>query len=465
MRKGVLRLGVPEIDTLLGIEVYATETVGVGGVIRESVEDFVVEEVLVDGSKAKIEGSAEKQVLGASMSKQRYLLCVLFKRNWDTFIALRNIAKQLGLSQGQIQIAGIKDAKAVTAQYITLENCSIEEASKVGVKDIEIRPIGYVYEKLSPYYLLGNHFTIKIKAVKHSESAVTKQIVETAKAFDDIGGIPNFFGHQRFGTTRPITHLVGKALVEGDFEEAAMLFLAKPSVHEHPLSRIARTELQSTRNFMQAMQDFPRQLRFERLMLRHLAEKPKDFVGSFTRLPVKLQALFVQAHQSYLFNRFLSERIKSGFSLNTAEVGDYVVNVERSGLPMVNVAKVASAEAIAEVNELVKAGRMRVALPLIGTKQKPSQGAMGRIERKILEEEGIQTESFRVNEISKKSGRGGLRAVLTPVQSFALHGASAVATDQNNSQADLSFMLLRGSYATVLLREIMKPENPITAGF
>jgi tRNA(Glu) U13 pseudouridine synthase TruD len=32
-------------------------------------------------------------------------------------------------------------------------------------------------------------------------------------------------------------------------------------------------------------------------------------------------------------------------------------------------------------------------------------------------------------------------------------------------QAELSFMLLRGSYATVILREIMKPSNPITAGF
>ena len=465
MRKGVLRLGVPEIDTLLGIEVYATETVGVGGVIRESVEDFMVEEVLVDGSKAKIDRSAEKQVLGASMSKQRYLLCILLKRNWDTFIALRNIAKQLGLSQGQIQIAGIKDAKAVTAQHITLENCSMEDASKVDVKDIRIRPIGYIHEKLSPYYLLGNQFTIKIKAIKHSESAVTKQIAETAEALGAVGGIPNFFGHQRFGTTRPITHLVGKALVKGDFEEAAMLFLAKPSVNEHPSSRNARAELKSTRNFKQALQNFPRQLRFERIMLHHLVEKPEDFVGAFTRLPVKLQALFVQAYQSYLFNRFLSERVKSGFFLNKAEVGDYVVNVERSGLPMVNVAKVARTETVAEVNELVKAGRMRVALPLIGMKQKPSQGAMGQIERRILEEEVIQTENFRVNKISKISGRGGLRAVLTPVQSFALRSASVVTPDQNDSQADLSFMLLRGSYATVLLREIMKPENPIMTGF
>ena len=71
-----------------------------------------------------------------------------------------------------------------------------------------------------------------------------------------IGGIPNFFGHQRFGTTRPITHLVGKALVQGDFEEAAMLFLAKPSVHEHPASRQARQELEDNKKFQAGAREF-----------------------------------------------------------------------------------------------------------------------------------------------------------------------------------------------------------------
>jgi tRNA pseudouridine13 synthase len=456
---------VPRIDKLLGIDVYATETTGVGGVIRESVDDFVVEEVLVDGSKAKIEKSAESRVLGASTSRQRYLLCVLVKRNWDTFIAIKNIAKQLGISQRQIQIAGIKDAKAVTAQHITVENCSMEDASKVNVKDIEIRPVGYFRDKLSPYYLLGNSFTIRIKAIKRSESTIEKRITETARALETFGGIPNFFGHQRFGTTRPITHVVGKAIVEGDFEEAAMLFLAKPSVHEHPSSRKARTELQSTRDFKQALQNFPKQLRFERLMLSHLVEKPDDFVGAFRQLPNKLQSLFVQAYQSYLFNRFLSERVKNGFSLNKAEVGDYVVSVERSGLPMVNVAKVADAETVAEANKLIKAGRMRVALPLIGIKQRFSQGAMGQIERRILEEEGIKAESFRVNAIPKIGGRGGLRAVVAPIKDFKLQGISTCADGHGEHEADLSFMLLRGSYATVLLREIMKPRNPISSGF
>lgn len=456
---------VPRIEKLLGIDVYATETSGIGGVIRQSVDDFNVEEVLVDGSKAEIEKAAESRVLGASRTKQRYLLCVLIKRNWDTFIAIKNIAKQLDINQRQIHIAGIKDAKAVTAQHITIEHTSMEDTSKVNVKDIEIRPVGYFRDKLSPYYLLGNNFTIKIKTIKRSESTIEKRITETASELGTFGGIPNYFGHQRFGTTRPITHTVGKAIVEGDFEEAAMLFLAKSSVHEHPSSRQARKELQSTQDFKQALQNFPKQLRYERLMLSHLVERPEDFVGAFRRLPIKLQALFVQAHQSYLFNRFLSERIKNGFSLNKAEVGDYVVSVERSGLPMVNTAKIASAETVAEANELVKAGRMRVALPLIGLKQRVSQGAMGQIERQILEEEGIQRESFRVNAIPEISGIGGLRAVTAPVKNFKLNGISACAGNHREHEADLSFMLLRGSYATVLLREIMKPRNPISSGF
>ncbi len=456
---------VPKIDELLGITIYATEKAGVGGTIKKFVDDFVVEEVLVDGSIATIEKAGTPQVLGASRTKHHYLLCILVKRNWDTFIALRNIAKQLGISQKQIQIAGIKDAKAVTAQHITIKNCSIESVSKINVKDIAIHSVGYFRDEMSPYYLLGNNFTIKIRSMNCSESTIKKRITETARALADCGGILNFFGHQRFGTTRPITHLVGKSIIRGDFEEAAMLFLAKHSSHEHPLSREARLKLQSTLDFKWALQNFPKQLRFERMMLKHLVENPEDFIGAFRRLPVKLQRLFVQALQSYLFNRFLSERIKSGLSSSKAEIGDYVVNLDRSGLPMFQASKIAKSEKISEVNQLVNSGRMRIALPLIGTKQKLSQGFMGEIERQILEEEGIQKTNFRVNKIPEMSRGGGLRAIVTPVKNFKLHSISACADNKRVHQAKLSFMLLRGSYATVLLREIIKPNNPIKAGF
>ncbi len=453
---------VSEIDKLLGIEVYATRTAGAGGVIRESVDDFVVEEVLVDGSKATIDGAVPSRVLGSTLQKQRFLLCVLVKRNWDTFIAIKNVAKALSIDQARVQFAGIKDAKAVTAQYVTVENVSMEEIGQVAVKDVKVRPVGYVREMLSLFYLLGNNFTIAVKSIQDSEATVKDQIAQTMQELNAVGGIPNFYGHQRFGTTRPITHLVGKALVLGAFEEAAMLFLANPSVHEHPTSRQARQELEETRDFKHALENFPKQLRFERLMLKHLAENPADFVGAFQRLPLKLQALFVQAHQSYLFNRFLSERVKRGLPLNEAVVGDYVVGVERSGLPLTGMCKIVAAENSTEMNAQVKAGRVRIALPIVGVKPKLSQGIMGQVEAEVLEAEGVT--SLRVNELSRVAGKGGLRTVVTPIKDFKLQDVSS-SPNSSGCQARLSFMLLRGSYATVVLREIMKPLDPITARF
>jgi tRNA pseudouridine13 synthase len=458
-------LSVPKIDKALSIEVYVTETLGTGGAIRQSIDDFAVEEVLVDGSQAKIEKTSESHALRATLDKQGFLLCVLVKRNWDTFIAIKNIARQLGISQEQISIAGIKDAKAVTAQHITIEHCTIDDIAKVNVKDVEIRPVGYFRDKLAPYYLLGNNFRITIKAVNLAEQTIARRITKTIQELEVVGGIPNFFGHQRFGTTRPITHLVGEAIVKGNFENAAMLFLAEPSAYEHPESRQARRELQATQDFKQALQNFPRQLRYERLMLVHLVEKPSDFVGAFKRLPVKLQALFVQACQSYLFNRFLSERIRSGFALNKAEVGDYVVNVERSGLPMVKAGKLVDAVALANINEAIRIGKMRVALPLVGDRQRLSQGAMGQIEQQVLDAEGVKQEDFNVDALPAISGRGELRAIISPIKNFRVRNISRIAGNLKEHQAELEFMLLRGSYATVLLREIMKPKNPISAGF
>ncbi len=138
--------------------------------------------------------------------------------------------------------------------------------------------------------------------------------------------------------------------------------------------------------------------------------------------------------------------------------GDYVVGVERSGLPLTTVAKIVTAENLAEVNAQVKAGRLRVALPIFGVKQKLSQGVMGQIEREVLEQEGIEVENLRFNILSRTGGKGGLRTAVTPVKDFKLQNVSTN-PDGSCVQAKVSFMLLRGSYATVVLREIMKPSD------
>jgi len=459
---------VPKLERLIGIDVYSTRSLGIGGIIRQFVEDFVVEEVLVDGSKAEInqsESYVKRGVLSSSATKERYLLCVLVKRNWDMFQALRVIAEQLGISARCIQIAGIKDAKAVTAQHITVEGATVEEIQKVQVKDIEIRPVGYFRSKLSSYFLFGNNFHITIRAISHPKSTIKKRITKTIEELETISGVPNFFGHQRFGTTRPITHLVGKVIVKRNFTKAMMLFLARPSPHEHLESRQARKQLHATQDFRQALKNFPKQLRYERLLLRHLAKKPDDCVGAFRRLPIKLRELFPQAYQSYLFNKFLSRRITCGLSLVRAEVGDYVVNVERSGLPMLSMFKVADAEALTEINKKIEAGKMRLAIPLVGSKQRTSLGVQGEIEKQILEEEGINQESFKIPAMPEIIARGELRTVLTPLNNFSLNEISEDPANPSKHKAKVSFTLYRGSYATILLRELMKPRNPIKAGF
>ena len=449
---------ISEVDKLLGIEAYATKTEGVGGAIKQSVEDFIVEEILVDGSKASIDGVVSNRVIGSSAQRQRYLLCLLVKRNWDTFIATKNVAKSLGVDQGMVQLAGIKDAKAITAQYITIENASIEDVAKIDVKDVKVTPIGYVREMMSLFYLLGNNFIITIKKTEAPESVVHERIGQAIKEISDIGGTPNFFGHQRFGTTRPITHLIGKALTQGRFEEAAMLYLGNPSAYEHPASRIARQQVQETHDFKRASENFPKQLRFERLMLNHLAEKPTDFVGAFQCLPPKLQALFVQAHQSYLFNLFLSGRMKRGLPLNEVVIGDFAVGVERSGLPLTIIDKVVTVENLDQINSAVKAGKMRVALPIFGMRQKLSAGVMGQIEREVLAAEGIGDGPIRLNELSRVGGKGGLRTVTAPVRDFKV-------LESSDDSVKVCFKLLRGCYATVLLREMIKPADPVFAGF
>ncbi|MGB9853568.1 MAG: tRNA pseudouridine(13) synthase TruD [Candidatus Bathyarchaeales archaeon] len=455
---------VPKIEKMIGIEVYATNSPGIGGTIRNFAEDFIVEEILVNGSKAGLQPQ-ESQVSGFPTIMEPYLLCVLIKRNKDTFIALKAMAQQLGISADNVHIAGIKDAKAITAQHITLKGVSAEEVKKVFVKDVEIYPISFFHRPISSYYLLGNNFQVVIREIRHSKSTINERVIKIVKDIEDVGGVPNFFGHQRFGTTRPITHLVGKALIQGDFKKAAMLFLAKSTPHEHPESRQARKQLWKTQDFKQALKDFPKKLYYERLMLKHLTKKSNDFMGAFRRLPKKLLILFPQAYQSYLFNRFLSKRIGLGLPLNKAEVGDYVVKLDSSGLPITQACMVTSHETLPHINAEIETGRMRGAIPLLGFRQKLSQGIQGEIEKQILDKEGVLPGNFKVKGMPELSLKGGIRTTLTPLNDFSLNKILRDDANPSKWKSQVSFMLHRGSYATVFLREIMKTRNPIKSGF
>ncbi len=453
-------MSAPRLERELGIETYASHSSGVGGRIRQFPEDFIVEEVLIDGSKARISTVEAELPEGDG----KHLICVLVKRDWDTFLAVRKIARQLHISHRRIQIAGIKDAKALTAQHISILGVMPEQVSKVKSKDIVLHPLRFSNETVFPHLLLGNQFHTTVRAISYASYIIEQRVKSVQEELSGLGGFPNFFGHQRFGTVRPVTHFVGKHLAQGDLEEAVLTFLARPGNYEHPESKRARKQLGETLDFEEALRHFPATLKFERLMLTHLTRQPKDYVGAFRRLPQKLRRLLVQAYQSYLFNRSLSQRIKQGIPLNEVQVGDYALTLDERGLPTGNVAQV-TGQSLTDINDALRKKKMRLAIPLIGYKQSPSQGVQGEIEREILESEGVTPKNFHILSMPEISAPGGLRAISAPVLDFSIREIDKDAANPSRRRVTLGFMLHRGSYATALLREFMKPRDLIKAGF
>jgi len=451
-------LEVPETEKNLGISVYATKSRGIGGIIRKKPEDFVVEEILTNGTKASVTPVRHPSRLG------RYLVCVLVKRNWDTLLATRAIARQLGIDLGRIGIAGIKDTKAVTAQHISLYGVRPEEVSRLRLKNVKVYPVYYAEEEVSTRLLFGNQFTMVIDSISLQRDVVKELIDTTRNEFSALGGAPNFFGHQRFGTVRPITHSVGRAIVEGDLEKATFVFLACSSRHEHPASREARERLTETKDFHEALDSFPMHLKYERLMLKHLVSYEKDFLGALRELPLRLRKLFVQAFQSYLFNKFLSERINQSAGLNSACVGDFVVFLDEHGLPDEK-GQTVNVDSLPRANEAIAERKACVAIPLVGFKQAVSKGMQGEIEQNVLEQENVKLEDFKASAMREAGAAGGLRAILTPILDFVADEPTSDSENRLKNIVQLHFALRKGSYATVPLREFMKPQDVITAGF
>ncbi len=73
--------------------------------------------------------------------------------------------------------------------------------------------------------------------------------------------------------------------------------------------------------------------------------------------------------------------------------------------------------------------------------------------KKILEEELLTPKDFFIKDFQELSVEGGFRNASINYDDFAI-------------DKDLvKFQLSRGSYATIVLREILKPTNPLDCGF
>jgi tRNA pseudouridine13 synthase len=418
----------------IGLEVYYTDTKGIGGKLRKSAEDFVVREISEPPPPNEY---------------GEYTIVKLKVKNWETNRLIRQLSRRLGISRKRIGFGGTKDRRAITTQLFSIK-APLKDVENINLKDVEIADVYTSERGLNLGDLKGNAFDIIIGDILCPESEIERLVSETQKELSELFGFPNFFGHQRFGALRPITHIVGRKIIEGDFKEAVYAYLGNPTEFEGSEASDARSMIRDGVDYAETLKMFPKHLSFERAMLNHLVKNEDDFIGAITTLPNNLTMMFVHAYQSYLFNRILSKRIQSKLSPAEPEIGDIVLPLDSKGLPDHKKGIDVNEDNIEKVTKKIAQNKAYLSALVPGAEERLASGEQGEIESKVVEEEGISPEDFIIPQIRELSSKGRRRAMVSPMKNFEY--------EVEKNKVGLRFELFKGCYATSLLREFMKAD-------
>ena len=397
---------IPDIDSKIGISVYSTKFSGIGGQIRVEPEDFQVIELISE----KVKNSISDQ--------NGYAVYKLKKKKIDTNHALSGIFRQKGI---RLKSLGLKDASAITEQFVCSGNKGKSIESFTSDK-YSLEKLGYVKKPLSKKDMIGNHFKLKILDCKND-----------LESFVEYDKILNFYGYQRFGSKRPVTHLIGKALLQMDFDKAIDLILSFTSSYDSKENNEIREKLSDRANYRQYYDQVPTQMDIERIVLKEMIEHGEP-IRAIRTIPVSLRRFYIQAYQSFIFNQSLSAAFLDGENLFEAQSGD--VCFDHNGI----------------IGKYVKGMDQNLALPFVGYSYYKKTRFDFQIS-KILQQEEISPKDFFIKEMQEVSSEGGFRQAAIHCTDYSSHGNV------------VEFSLSRGSFATILLREIMKPDDPIFAGF
>ncbi|MDI1353020.1 MAG: tRNA pseudouridine(13) synthase TruD [bacterium] len=132
---------------------------------------------------------------GQFSGEGEHIILKIEKRGLTTEEVVKSLARLVNKPAKMISYAGLKDKQALTTQWLSIhapgENIpGVETLEAHGWRVLESTRHN---KKLRPGFLAGNHFTMKLRDVSDVDELI--QRIETIK----LGGVPNYFGEQRFG--------------------------------------------------------------------------------------------------------------------------------------------------------------------------------------------------------------------------------------------------------------------------
>ncbi|QGX95344.1 tRNA pseudouridine(13) synthase TruD [Haloplanus rallus] len=432
------------LERQVGIDYYVSDGPGVGGRLRADPADFRVREL----------EAVDPEPPDADAGAYPHLLVRATLVDWDTNDFAGALSDALGVSRERVSWAGTKDKRAVTTQLFSVQG--IDAADLPTLDGVDLEPLGRVGRNLEFGDLAGNAFEIRVSEPERPEA-----VDDVGDALTAFGGgrpaVPNVFGHQRFGSRRPVTHEVGLHVVREEWRAAVLAYVGNPAETEPERTRTARATVEEVAagddpDWAAALDAMPGHLGYERSMLHRLVEnggrEPADFRNALEAVPWNLQRLFVNAAQSFAFNRIVSERLRRGLPFDRPVAGDVVAFADADApadlaVPDTDRLQRVTEERVDVVTRHCERGRAFVTAPLVGTETELGDGEPGDVEREVLDGLDLSPSDFDLPGNFDSSGTR--RAVL-------------VGTDLSveRDPLTLSFSLPRGSYATAVLREFLK---------
>ncbi|MGB9667885.1 MAG: tRNA pseudouridine(13) synthase TruD [Thermosulfidibacteraceae bacterium] len=363
-------------------------------------EDFIVEEVLP--FELKEEG--------------KFSYYLLEKKNRGTLEVIDEISKTLKVPSHKIGFGGIKDKRAITKQYLSIEGKP--KVTTIKGNNWKLRFVGYFDKPLEIGDIESNIFTVTIRNIED------KQKIKEAIKFIKEHGFANYFGEQRFRRNFVVSKPIGKLLLDGNIKETLKLYF---TWHENPFIR--RKLLDLFGNWNSFLKEATHLSLRERLVVKAL-KKGKTFEEAFKLLPKNIKLLIIFSYQSYLWNCILREIVTKNFSHFRVPfiIDKYIVfynDVDKDKLDLLDKRiPYISKEALKEdLPEFIKEELLKI------------------VKKEKLEEK-LDTEIMDIKFFNKGERKLAIIPEIMNLQFF-------------RDRIRLKFSLEAGSYATVMLRKII----------
>ncbi|KAK7258713.1 hypothetical protein RIF29_24295 [Crotalaria pallida] len=261
----------------------------------------------------------------------KFLRFNLYKENKDTQEALGVIGNMLGIQPRSFGFAGTKDKRAVTTQRVTVYKQQASRLASLNKRlfGIKVGDFCYVSEGLVLGQLWGNRFTITLRFIfepttlTYSLRGVVSDTEDTIKASADaLGrhGFINYFGLQRFGSGSVPTHLIGAALLRGEWEVAVDFILDPRDGDILFIISIILAAIAKARKYYKDSNDVEGTLK----------QLPRFLVAERAVFSTELlffQDKYVHSYQSYLWNHAASSRVQK-YGIEQVVLGDLVYSKE-----------------------------------------------------------------------------------------------------------------------------------------